>query len=107
MEKEEKLFAAICKVLNSYKKDGITITQINSQPEIIAHLPKDKDKSYMEDWKEVTINILVKGKKAGEDNNGHTEKNYRVENAKFKVNYNLKDEYFTAEVKEILSICDF
>ena len=104
MEKNEKLFAAICKALNCYEKDGVTITVINSQPEIISHLPIDKDDSYMEDWTEITVNLLVKGRKANKGNDDYIESNYRVENAKFNLTYNPNDKSFKAEVNRILSI---
>lgn len=107
MEKKEKLFAAICKALNLYEKDGITITAIHSHPEITSHLPIDKDDSYMEEWEEVTVNLLVKGRTANKENDAYNESNYRIENAKFNLTYNLNDKSFKAEVNMILSISIF
>lgn len=110
MEKKEKLFAAICKALNHYEKDGVTITDILSLPDIISHLPIDKDDSYMEEWEEVTVNLLVKGReanKAKEVDIAYTESNYRIGNAKFNLTYNSNDKSFTAEVNMILSISIF
>lgn len=101
MEKEELLFRAINTALSGYEKDGITITRVNSLPEIKYHSPADKDESLIEEWTGVTVDVSVRGKRM--DEGGCIEGNYRVENASFHLNYR-RDEGFSVELKNSLSI---
>lgn len=97
MEKESRLFNAISEALIGYEKNNITVLSVIRPLDITDHSPINKDKSVMEEWTSVSVNIQIRGRELTSDGI-YIETNFKILSALFNLTYDYDNNVFKANI---------
>lgn len=97
MEKESRLFNAISEALIGYEKNNITVLSVIRPLDITGHSPINKDKSVMEEWTSVSVNIQIRGREFI-SNGIYTDASFMILSALFNLTYDYENNVFKANI---------